>query len=61
MRAAGNNYAVPPEVLDCFSRNIGNYTAQELCDDPMNLQNAVISLDLDTGKVNTLFANCTFF
>eukprot|EP00884_Botryococcus_braunii_P023251 jgi/Botrbrau1/960/Bobra.114_1s0004.1 len=49
--ATGNNYIVPPDVDKCQEKNIGNYTAQALCESPDNWINSVVALDATTGQL----------
>jgi len=44
--ATGNNYSVPPEVLDCVAGGGG-----ESCNDPNNHFDAVVALDMNTGAI----------
>lgn len=43
----GNNYSVPAAVSACVAANPGS----TLCDDPTNLVDAIVSLNLNTGQV----------
>jgi polyvinyl alcohol dehydrogenase (cytochrome) len=47
----GNNYTVPATVETCEKNNRGNPDAILACQDPSNLFNSVVSLDLATGAV----------
>lgn len=52
--SVGNNYAVPPDVLACYKKYDGNYTAQlEFCENPNNRINSVLAFDVDTGEVTS--------
>jgi polyvinyl alcohol dehydrogenase (cytochrome) len=44
----GNNYSVPYSVSNCFAQNNNDPN----CTDPTDYFDAVLSLDLDTGKIN---------
>lgn len=47
----GNNYTVPAAVETCEKNNQGNPNAILACQDPANLFNSVVALDLATGAV----------
>jgi polyvinyl alcohol dehydrogenase (cytochrome) len=48
--ATGNNYAVPASVAACVGVAGNDKSAQLACMDPANLVDAIVSLDLKTGK-----------
>ena len=50
--ATGNNYDIPQEALDCVEAAAGNPDAEAACIDPANLMDAVVALNLDTGRIN---------
>ncbi len=50
--ATGNNYTVPASVQSCLLSAGNNLPPQNLCLDPANHVDSVLSLDLTTGKLN---------
>jgi polyvinyl alcohol dehydrogenase (cytochrome) len=49
--ATGNNYSVPPSVLDCVATNEGNPTGQEACPAADDYFDRIMALDTRTGAV----------
>ena len=49
--ATGNNYSVPPEVLDCVSANAGNPTAISACLPADDHFDSILALDFMTGQI----------
>lgn len=49
--ATGNNYSVPQEVLDCVDAAGNDTAAQRACISPANHIDAVLALDLVTGRI----------
>ncbi len=47
----GNNYSVPPSVLECVTTAGDNAQAIEECVRPDNLFDSIVALDLDTGAL----------
>lgn len=47
----GNNYTVPEEVLECVEEANNQGIDPRLCNDPSNLFDAVVALDLDSGEI----------
>ncbi|MFC4889824.1 PQQ-binding-like beta-propeller repeat protein [Streptomyces beijiangensis] len=49
--ATGNNYTVPESVEACVRKALEDKVSFDHCSDPENLQETVLALDLDTGRV----------
>lgn len=49
--STGQNYTLPPPVLDCIQDAVDTGGDPRPCNDPTNLFDSVIALDLDTGAV----------
>jgi polyvinyl alcohol dehydrogenase (cytochrome) len=49
--ATGNNYSVPPAVLQCVADHVGDPIATQACLPADNLFDAIVALDLRTGAV----------
>ncbi len=47
----GQNYMLPPSVLQCVDDANQNGGDPRLCNDPRNLFDSIIALDLDTGAI----------
>jgi len=49
--ATGNNYSVPPAVLQCVADNLGNPDATQACLAADDFFDAIMALDLRTGQI----------
>lgn len=49
--ATGNNYSVPPEVLDCVAAAGGDPSAQQACLPADNHFDSIMALDMKTGAI----------
>src|SRR4029453_11902744 len=49
--ATGNNYSVPPDVLQCVADHVGDPDGTQACLAPDDFFDAIMALDLRTGQI----------